>query len=227
MISYRAAAAMKGRHPGTKERNVMVPTATEAPAASRQARPLAEAAKQLDLTANALRQRFRRGSVDGYKDAEGRLFIYVDGVADSGKAAPDTAPPPPPDTAEAPDPTALAALTAEIRQLGKRLEAQEAAMRDLLAIHRTENESTDSTQAAVHALAQNVETLTENVRTLGAGFRLHCQEVDRLTRLVNKLANGSASGGALTPPPAHRQRMFGRKQTDTETDENRPAETNE
>lgn len=205
----------------------MVATPTETPAASRTARPLAEAAQELGLTANALRQRFRRGSVAGFKDTDGRLFIYVDTPRAPGDE--DCSAPAPMESGNMEEAGAapLAALTEEIQQLGERLKTQEIAMRDLLAMHQAKNDSADSTQAAVHTLAQNVETLTENVRTLGAGFRLHCQEVDRLTRLVNKLAHGSAAGSAFTPPPAHRQRMFGRKQTDAETEETRPAEANE
>lgn len=188
------------------------------------ARPLAEAAQIFGITKNALRQRFRRGAIAGFKDDKGHLYIHMDAAEpvtpDSAWAATNS---------ELPEgrgeSDSLETLAAATDRLSERLDAQDQALQRIEDRIRQNADSDAELQDTIRALAQHIESLTEHIRTLGASFRVHCQEVDRLSRIVNRMAGGNAGAGtagptapAFSPPPPQRQRVFGRKQSDSETE---------
>ena len=60
------------------------PTAIE----NRTALPLAEAAQRLGISVDALRKRWKRGKIEGRRNEDGRVFIYLDaGGQASGQAS--------------------------------------------------------------------------------------------------------------------------------------------
>jgi len=80
--------------------------------------PLAEAARALGLSEEALRMRLRRGRVDGYKGEDGRLYIRVPGAT-------------PPAAPAEPAPAAVALMTEEIADLRRRLDEAERAQAEM------------------------------------------------------------------------------------------------
>ena len=101
------------------------------PEPGRAALPLNEAAALEGAAPDALRMRYRRGTMPGYRDAEGRIFIYRDALRTSQPNRPNAT------TEQQPSAYQSGDLVDELRRQLARMEAREA---DLLADLRAERE---------------------------------------------------------------------------------------
>ena len=101
------------------------------PEPGRDALTLNEAATLEGAAPDALRMRYRRGTLPGYRDAEGRIFIYRDALRTSQPNRPNAT------TEQQPSAYQSGDLVDELRRQLARMEAREA---DLLADLRAERE---------------------------------------------------------------------------------------
>ena len=95
-----------------------------------------------------------------------------------------------------------------------------------MELHRQQFESNSGIDSRLHDITLQMETMQTAIKTMGAAFRLHAQETDRLIKALNR-SNGSAPApvASFTPPAPAKQRLFGRRHTDhVDQDETPPSE---
>jgi DNA-binding Lrp family transcriptional regulator len=149
----------------------------------RVALPLGEAARRLGLSPNALRGRLKRGRVAGFKDAKGRLHVYLD--------APGEAPPASPINGAggvAPENDAgLAAIRAALDEQQAHLLVCERKINDI-ATFLTLPPEPDPSLPLLERLESRIGELTDHLRALANSLEARDREIERLTGLIENLS---------------------------------------
>lgn len=184
--------------------------------------PIKDAAAKMGISVSALRSRLKRGTVSGCKDENGKQLVFL--PEDMAEEQPASAPiqeiEAEPQTAEAPAPaidmeTPIARLIDAIQELHDSMGGHDAAIDRLMDLHRDQFESNSNVESRLQEMGHQMEALHTAVKTMGAAFRVHAQETDRLIKALNR-SNGAAPAAPSFAPPAHKQRFFGRRQADQE-----------
>lgn len=143
------------------------------PEPGRAALPLNEAAQLAGLVPDALRMRYRRGTIPGYRDEAGRIFIYADAIKASTTAGPNAHAAPTeraegrrPNATERAAPTdrtspEASGLVDELRRQLARLEAREA---ELLADLRAEREASARERYRADTLLQGAQAAAQTAQ---------------------------------------------------------------
>ena len=179
--------------------------------------PLKDAAARMGISVSALRARLKRGTVESCKDDDGKILVYLPPRESASPSARPEAPSPAAEDMPSSHnvETTLVELIAAIKSLDEGLGSHDAAMERLMELHREQFESNSGIDSRLNDIVQQMETMQTAIKTMGAAFRLHAQETDRLIKALNR-SNGSAPSPAasFTPPAPPKQRLFGRRHTD-------------
>ena len=119
--------------------------------------PVAEAARRLGLTENALRKRIRRGSVASARGADGRVYVFLPEAGDWAAAEPSGQPD-----------QAAARPADQAGDLVDQLRSEVGFLRDELATRTEELRRRDH---IIAALTERLGDLSERIPALGAGHR--------------------------------------------------------
>ena len=189
--------------------------------------PLKDAAARMGISVSALRSRLKRGTVDSCKDDDGKILVYVP-APDSDQQPSEAATPTNP-SGHAPSNSdvegTLVRLIEAIQGLDEGLGNHDAAMERLMELHREQFESNSGIDSRLHDITLQMETMQTAIKTMGAAFRLHAQETDRLIKALNRSNSATPQAASFTPPAPAKQRLFGRRHTDqVDQDETPPSE---
>jgi len=160
----------------------------------RVALPLGEAAKRLGLSPNALRGRLKRGRVAGFKDAKGRLHVYLDAPGEApringaGGVAPE-------------NDAGLAAIRAALDEQQAHLLVCERKINDI-ATFLTLPPEPDPSLPHLERLESRIGELTDHLRVLANGLEARDREIERLAGLVESLSAERAPASEHRPTPA-------------------------